>query len=149
MNETMERELDWNDSIEKDSSFVELPEGDYEFVIDHYERGRSKGSEKIPPCNMATVYFNVTGPNGETVQLRENYILHTRLEWKLSELFCGVGLKKKGEALQMNWPALPGLKGRARITLDVDRNDSSKKYNHIGKIYPKEESVKKFEAGRF
>ena len=152
MSEIMERELDWTDTIEKESSFVELPEGDYEFMIDHYERGRSKGSDKLPACKMAIVFFRITGPEGESVIIRENYILHTRLEWKLSELFASVGLKKKGEPLSMDWSALPGLRGRARVTLDPDRNDPSKKFNHIGKLYPKEDvqqSPKRFEPGRF
>ena len=79
--------------------------------------------------------------------IKENYILHSRLEWKLSELFCGVGLKKKGEEVRMNWNALPGLTGRAQISLDADKNDPSKKYNHIKKIYPKEQG--KYTAGSF
>lgn len=132
------RELGWNDTIKEDNSFVELPAGDYSFTIDHYERGRSQGSDKIPPSNMAIVYFNVHTPDGQTATIRENYILHSKLEWKLSELFVGVGLKKKGEELRMNWNALPGLTGRAQISLDPDRNDPSKKYNHVRKIYPKE-----------
>ena len=149
----MERELDWTDTIEKEGSFVELPEGDYDFVIDHYERGRSKGSDKLPACNMAIVFFRITGPEGESVMIRENFILHTRLEWKLSELFASVGLKKKGEPLSMNWPALIGQRGCARVTLVPDRNDPSKKFNHIGKLYPKEyaqpQQTKRFEPGRF
>lgn len=145
----MDRELNWDDEITKDTNFIELPEGDYDFTIDHYERSRSRGSDKLPPSNMAIVFFNVRTPDGEEVQIRENYILHTKLEWKLSELFCGVGLKKKGEPLHMNWNALPGLTGRAKITLDSDRNDPSKKYNHIGKLYPKEDTNKKFKAGDF
>lgn len=143
----IDRELNWDDEIVKDSSFVELPAGDYEFTIDHYERGRSQGSEKIPASNMAIVFFNITGPNGEEATIRENFILHTKLEWKLSELFASVGLKKKGEKLRMNWNALPGLRGRAQVTLDPDKNDPSKKYNHIKKLYPFEE--KKFKAGEF
>lgn len=141
------RELSWDDNIQNDSSFVELPEGDYEFTIDHYERGRSQGSEKIPPSNMAIVFFNIRTPEGQEVTIKENYILHSRLEWKLSELFCGVGLKKKGEEVRMNWNALPGLTGRAQISLDADKNDPSKKYNHIKKIYPKEQG--KYTAGSF
>lgn len=143
----MNRELNWDDEIEKDSSFVELPEGDYDFVIDHFERARHAGSEKIPPCNKALVFFKVKAPDGQEVTIQEGYILYSTLEWKLSELFCGVGLKKKGERLKMNWAALPGLKGRAQISLDADLKDPSKKYNHIKKIYPFEE--KKFEAGKF
>lgn len=143
----MDRELSWDDVIEKDSNFVTLPEGDYDFVIDHFERARHPGSDKIPPCNKALVFFRITGPDGQETTIQEGYILHTKLEWKLSELFCGVGLKKKGEKLKMNWSALPGLKGRAQISLDADPKDPSKKYNHIKKIYPFEE--KKFEAGKF
>lgn len=140
-------ELGWEDEIEKDSSFVELPPGDYDFIIDHYERGRSQGSDKIPASNMAIVFFNVTGPDGKEATIRENFILHSKMEWKLSELFRSVGLKKEGEKLRMNWNALPGLKGRAKVTLDPDRNDPTKKYNHMGKLYPFEE--KQFKAGEF
>lgn len=147
--EDMGREFSWDDEITKESSFVELPPGDYDFTIDHYERSRSKGSDKIPPSNMAIVYFNIRTPDGQEVQIRENYILHEKLEWKLSELFRGVGLKKKGETLRMNWPALPGLTGRAKVSLNPDRNDPTKKFNHIEKLYPKEDTSKKFKAGVF
>lgn len=142
-----ERELGWEDSIQNDDSFITIPEGDYDFVIDHYERSRSKGGEKIPPSNMAIVYFRIAGPDGQEVMIREQFILHQRMEWKLSQLFCSVGLKKKGERITMNWNALPGLSGRAHVTLDPDKNDPKKEYNHIDKLYPKE--PKKFEAGKF
>lgn len=144
---SQDREFEWDDTIVNDSSFVELPEGDYDFEIDHYERGRFQGSDKIPPCNMAIVYFNVQAPDGQVATIRENFILHSRLEWKLSELFTSVGLKKKGEELRMNWNALEGMKGRAHVTLDTDKKDPSKKYNHMGKLYPHE--PKKFTAGTF
>ena len=130
--------LDWSDEIEKESSFIELPEGDYDFVIDHYERGRHNGSDKIPPCNMAIVYFNIRTYDGQEVQVRQNYLLHRKMEWKLSELFRGVGLKGEGEKVIMAWDRLAGLSGRCKVTLDPDRNDPSKKYNHIDKLYPKE-----------
>lgn len=123
-------------------------QSDYDFTIDHYERGRSAGSDKLPPCNMATVFFNVKGPNDTQVSIKENFILHERLRWKLSELFCSVGLAKpEDKEIKMNWNALPGLTGRAHVTLDPDKKDPSKKYNHIGKLHVKE--PKKFEPGRF
>ncbi len=142
-----ERSFDWNDTIKNDSNFLELPEGDYDFIIDHYDRARFDGSDKIPPCNMAVVYFNIQAPDGSTATIRNNYILHSKMEWKLSELFCGVGLKKKGEELRMNWNALPGCTGRARVTLDPGKKDPAKKYNHIDKLYPKE--PKRYTAGSF
>lgn len=141
------RELNWDDAISKDSGdFEPIPEGDYDFVIEKYERARSQGGGKLPPCNMAIVYFRVTDRDREVV-IRENYILHTSLEWKLSELFRGIGAKKEGEEVRMNWNLLTGASGRAQVSLDPDRKDPAKKYNHIKKIYPKE--IKKFEAGNF
>ena len=147
MAETEGRELGWEDTISKDSSeFEPIPEGDYEFTIEKYERARSQGKGKFPPCNMAVVYFRIADRDREVV-IRENFILHSSLEWKLSELFRGIGAKKEGEEVRMNWNLLPGATGRAQVSLDPDRNDPSKKYNHIKKIYPKE--IKKFEAGKF
>lgn len=141
------RELGWDDTITKDSSeFDPIPEGDYDFTIERYDRARSQGKGKLPPCNMAIVYFRIMDRDREVV-IRENFILHTSLEWKLSELFRGIGAKKEGEEVRMNWSLLPGATGRAQVSLDPDRNDPSKKYNHIKKIYPKE--IKKFEAGKF
>ena len=48
------REFGWDDEIQNDSTpFEVLPEGDYRFRVEKFERGRHSGSEKIPPCNKA------------------------------------------------------------------------------------------------
>ena len=95
---------------------------------------------------MAVVYFTVHVANRD-ITIRENYVLHSSLEWKLSELFSGVGLKKKGEELRMDWQSLPGKTARAKVGLKPGVKDPSKKFNFIEKLYPKE--AKKFEPGKF
>lgn len=93
MSEELGRELGWEDTITKDAdNFEPVPEGDYNFVIEKFERSRSAGEGKLPPCNMAVVYFKIQDRDRE-ITIRENYVLHSSLEWKLSELFRGVGLK--------------------------------------------------------
>lgn len=147
MSEKIEKELDWDDTIQDDGKdFEPLPAGDYDFVIEKIERGRSKGEGKLPPCNMATVYFTVHDRDRD-VTIRENFLLHTKMEWRLSELFRSVGLKKEGEPLRMNWQALPSLTGRCRVKQEPGSKDPSKLFNRIDKLYPKE--PKKFEPGRF
>ena len=43
MSEVIERELGWDDEIEKDGpEFVLLPEGDYSFEVVGFERARHK-----------------------------------------------------------------------------------------------------------
>lgn len=139
------RPLGWDDTISQDNSFTQIEPGDYDFTIDHYERGRSQGSDKIPSSNMAIVYFNIHAEGSP--QIRENFILHTKLEWKISQLFASVGLKQKGEEIKMEWGKLPGLTGRCKVSLDADKKDPEKKYNHIKTLYPKEK--KQFKAGSF
>ena len=135
--EEIGRELGWEDSITQDSQeFTPLDPGDYDFTVEKYERGRSSGEGKLPPCNMAIVYFTVHGPEGRDVTIRENYILHTSMEWKLSQLFVGLGLKKKGETRRMNWNAVPGCKGKCRVGLQDGFKDPTKKFNRIEEIYP-------------
>ena len=76
-------ELGWEDSIKQDSQdFEPIPEGDYNVTIEKYDRSRSKGEGKLPPCRMAVVYFTVHTQNRD-VTIRENYILHKNLEWNI------------------------------------------------------------------
>lgn len=133
------RELGWDDCIQQDAAVFEpLPEGDYNVTVEKVDRGRSSGSGKLPPCNMAIVYFIVHADNRE-ISIRENYILHTNLEWKLSELFRGIGLKKEGEELRMNWSLVPGKTARAKIGLKPGIKDPEKKFNFIERLYPKDD----------
>ena len=42
----MDQELDWEDEVENASSFVDIPDGEYEFMVDHYERSKVGGDGK-------------------------------------------------------------------------------------------------------
>lgn len=146
-NTNIGREFDWDDEIVNDGqSFEPLPAGDYNFTIDHYERGRSSGEGKLPPCNMAIVHFVVHGHDRD-VTIKENYLLHSIFERKLSQLFRSVGLKKEGESFRMDFNALPGLEGRCRVKQSPGYKDPEKIYNAIAELYPKE--PKKYTAGSF
>ena len=73
-------ELDWDSTIDKDEQqYTVIPEGDYNFTVDHVDRTYvGKESEKYANAKMATVYFNIQA-DGEDVQIRENFILHSNL----------------------------------------------------------------------
>lgn len=137
------RELDWDDNIEKDSDYVLLPEGDYEFVVESVERARHPGSDKIPPCNKAIVKLRIDSQYG-TALIRHNLFLHTNTEGMLSAFFTAIGQKKKGEKLKMNWGSVPGSTGRVHVK---PKQYNGNEYNDIKKFYPKEE--KQFKAGEF
>ena len=47
--------MDWDDALENDGQeFIILPEGDYNFIVTDFERGRFPGSAKMPACNKST-----------------------------------------------------------------------------------------------
>lgn len=136
-------EYGWEDEIVNEGGdFVLLPEGDYDFTIEKYERARHEGSAKVPPCNMAKVTFTIWGVE-DKIEITENYFLCNKFEWKLSQLFLAIGLKKHGEPLKMNWNAITGKKGRCRVYVDTYKNKDGedRKSNKIKKLYAYDENV--------
>lgn len=132
-----DREYSWDgDTISKDDEFILLEPGDYPFTIEKFERSRSQGSEKMPPCNMAVVYFTVHSNQGD-VTVKENYLLHSKFEWKLSQLFTSVGLKKKGEPCPLNFTALPGRTGTVRIKNEPGTGQyAGSMFNRVDRLVP-------------
>lgn len=133
----------WEDEINnEDSGFVLLPEGNYEFTVEKFERARFDGSDKLPPCNKAIVTFTVWGAEDKAT-IVENFLLCSKMEWKLSALFLSVGMKKHGEPLRMNWTALPGQRGHCQVNIEnYTKKDGTKgQSNRIKKFYAYDENV--------
>lgn len=107
--------MDWGDTIENDGQeFIVLPEGDYTFTVTNFERGRFPGSNKIPPCNKATLTINIDNDKGVATS-RFDLILYRTLEWKIASFFRSIGQKKHGEKVTMDWNKVVGARGRAHI----------------------------------
>lgn len=148
-NEDNGRELDWNDTIEKDSSdFITLPEGDYDFMVEGFDRARHNGSDNLPPCNKAILKIRIDDPAG-TVIVTHNLFLHTKVEGLISAFFSSIGQKKKGEQLRMNWALVPGARGRLKLGIRKYQKDGEDRtINEIKKFYPKEVTPS-FTPGKF
>ena len=126
--------LDWDSTIEDDGTgFVLLEEGDYDFTVTGFERGRHNGSAKIPACNKAIVTLSIETPNG-VAEIKENLILYKTMEWKISAFFRSLGMKKHGERLVMDWDKVLGAAGRAHIVQReyVGNDGINKKANNVG-----------------
>lgn len=143
------RELGWDDEISREGGeFLLLPEGDYNFVVESYERARHPGSDKLPACNKAILHLRVTAPEGE-IHLEHNLFLHQRTEGFLSEFFTSIGLKKPGEPLRMNWNQVLGCTGRLKLGVHTWRtkDGEERKSNQVKKFYPK--AASNFTPGKF
>ena len=145
--DNMERELGWEDEIEKDSIFELVPDGDYDFTVTAFERGRHPGGGdgKLPPCNKAILTIEVTN-GANTTSLRHNLFLHTRTEGMICAFFTAIGMRRKGEALRPDWSAVIGRTGRCKVGKRVyDGNE----YNDIKKFYEPEDTAPSFQKGAF
>ena len=114
-NQNVNQEMGWDDTIENDGQeLVLLEEGDYNFVVTNFERGRFPGGQKIPACNKATITIQITTDEGLS-SIKFDLLLYRTVEWKLSAFFRCIGQKKHGEKLTMNWNTVIGSQGRAHI----------------------------------
>ncbi len=137
----IERELSWDDEISKESDFDLIPEGNYNFTVAGVERARHEGSAKLPPCAKAIVTLKIQLPDGTEQSLKHNLFLHSRCEGLLSQFFIGIGLKKKGEPLRMNWNAVPGTSGRCKIIIRswTGKDGKPGQSNDVKKFYDPED----------
>lgn len=156
MSEIIGRELGWEDTIENEGpDFEVLPEGDYIFTVKKFERGRHKGSEKIPPCNKAVLTLEISSGKN-TTEITHNLFLHQNVEGLLCAFFTAIGQRQKGEKLQMNWSEVIGSKGKAKVFIDKwTYNGQEYSANKIKRFYeptetpPVQQSQQNWQSGKF
>ena len=129
-------EIGWGDQIVADGGeFLLLDEGNYDFTVTAFERGRFPGSAKIPACNKAVLTLTVQTQKGEA-NAKYDLILWSSLEWKISEFFRSIGQKKSGEAFVPRWNEVVGSKGRAHFKpRKYLKNGEERQVNDISKFY--------------
>lgn len=66
--------------------YVVLPDGDYNFKVTGFERGRYEGGEKIPACNMAIITLEIENNKGICF-IQNRLFLHSRCEGLLCAFF--------------------------------------------------------------
>lgn len=113
--------LSWDSTIEKESDFLLLEPGEYDFTISKMERSQfqpTRADGKIKePCPKADLTVTIATPEGEA-NIKESLLLHTATEGLLSSFFICIGQKKKGEPLHPNWGQVIGATGKAKIYKD-------------------------------
>ncbi len=141
------REYEWNDTIQNESTFIPLPEGEYDFIVTSFTRGRHNGSANLPACPKAILKIKIAG--ADEVTLEHNLFLHSKCEGFLSAFFVSIGLKKEGEPLQMNWGEVEGRKGRCKLKVDnwTSNNGNAMQSNKIAKFLAPAD--KSFVPGQF
>ena len=149
MNNDTNMIMDWGDTIESDGQeFVILEEGDYNFTVTNFERGRFPGSAKIPACNKAALTLQVRTVDGKLATIKFDLILYRSLEWRISSFFRCIGQKKQDERLAMDWNKAVGERGHARFKprTYTNRDGEERQVNDVDKFYDWDEKYFPAEA---
>ena len=107
--------MDWDDEIAEDGQqFVTLTEGDYPFEVTNFERAHHPGSANLPACPKASLTLKFDTKEGAAYSFVDLFLVK-KMEWKLSEFFRAIGMKKHGERVNMDWNRVMGAKGVAHV----------------------------------
>lgn len=132
--------MGWDDTIENDSEFVLLPEGDYDFLVVDFERKRFEGSAKMSACPQAAVsikLFDKKDPDKGSTTVVHNLYLNRKCEGLLCAFFTSIGDRKHGESLKPNWNNIKGKNGRCKVGVRewIGKDGSEKQSNEILRFY--------------
>ena len=143
-----ERELGWDDEIDNKQTFIDIPDGTYDFTVDHCEKAKAGGSGKYAGTNMATVYCVIHAQEGEPM-IRTNIILHTNFKWKLAQFFICIGLMEDSPeaTLKMQWAMTAGCRGKCRVVHKPNYNDATKQHLEIDEFLKPEPGAKRWGGG--
>lgn len=131
--------LSFEDEID-DLEFKTVPEGDYRFIVDHYEEDFYQPREggKIPPCPMAVVYLKVPflfEGEPQYVTVKTQLRLASNQMFNIRRFFESIGLMQEGSGKQkMLWSEISGKIGCAKITATISNNGNE--YNNVDSFYP-------------
>lgn len=134
-----ERELQWDDEVSEGEGFTLLPAGKAKFTVTDFERGRSKGEGKLPPCNMAVVSLKLETQDGKVGGCRTYLVLHTSMQWKINEFFTALGFAKSEDGkVKMNWNQIMNQSGFCNVKV---RKNDGKEFNEVDKFLVPEASA--------
>lgn len=140
--------IGWDDEITAESEeFVLLDPGTYKFTVSSFSRGRYEGGDKIGPCNTIQLDLRVESDKG-TANVRNMILMHSKVEFRISQFFTSIGQKKKGEPLKPRWNELVGSTGICEIG---HREYNGNTYNEVKKFLPPAEqpAQQSFTPGQF
>lgn len=128
--------LGWDDEVE-DKSFILLPEGEYPFRVESFDREQHNGTEKMPPCNVANLHI-VINFNGEDVRIdKKLFLLSTN--GQLFAFFRSIGAPVLPDGrIKMDWSKVNGATGRLLIS---HRKYNGNDYNNIKQFLARGQSA--------
>lgn len=138
--EVKDGELGWDDIIQDTGSdWTLLPEGDYPFTVEKFERGRYEGGAKMSPCNMAILTLNIDGGEKGNTTVTHRLYLHTKTQGLNFAFFKAIGQAKPEDTeFRPRWNEIVGAKGMCKLEIHeyTKKDGSPGQSNQVKKFLP-------------
>jgi len=109
----------WDDEVQtSDSGFMVFEEGDYDFKVVDFERGRVKNG-KNAGANQAVYTLRITDTSGGSSEEKYFIPLVDSLRWKATKFFKSIGAipadTESGQTVSFPWGNVVGMSGRCHV----------------------------------
>lgn len=109
----------WDDEVQaSDSGFMVFPEGDYDFKVVDFERGRVKNG-KNAGANQAIYTLRIMDTTGGSSEEKYFIPLVDSLRWKATKFFKSIGAipadTESGQNVRFPWSNVVGMIGRCHV----------------------------------
>ena len=134
----MGQALDWEGEVSDEGGFVLLEPGVYPFVVSNLEKERYEGGAKMGPCPRAKLTLSVFAPSGDATVF-DRILLHTKTQWRVAQLFCGLGFEKNAETgrYPMAWNQVVGRGGYVELKVrEYESRGEKYKSNDVVRYLP-------------
>ncbi|WP_314651998.1 hypothetical protein [Slackia exigua] len=134
----MGQAMDWEGEVSDEGGFVLLEPGVYPFVVSNLEKERYEGGAKMGPCPRAKLTLSVFAPSGDATVF-DRILLHTKTQWRVAQLFCGLGFEKNAETgrYPMAWNQVVGRGGYVELKVrEYESRGEKYKSNDVVRYLP-------------
>lgn len=134
----MGQALDWEGEVSDEGGFVLFEPGVYPFVVSNLEKERYEGGAKMGPCPRAKLTLSVFAPSGDATVF-DRILLHTKTQWRVAQLFCGLGFEKNAETgrYPMAWNQVVGRGGYVELKVrEYESRGEKYKSNDVVRYLP-------------
>lgn len=109
----------WDDEVQaSDSGFIVFPEGDYDFKVVDFERGRVKNG-KNAGANQAIYTLRIMDTTGGSSEEKYFIPLVDSLRWKATKFFKSIGAipadTESGQNVRFPWSNVVCMTGRCHV----------------------------------
>tara|TARA_R110002074_G_scaffold105742_4_gene228404 strand:+ start:2504 stop:3250 length:747 start_codon:yes stop_codon:yes gene_type:complete len=130
-----DEDMEMNSTIQDDGQdFVLLQAGTYAFHVIDFEQGEYQDKKSNGKVRKRIIVHLQIDHDGVKHTIKDYLPLKRSMEWKFCQLFKGIGDRKKGDPLVMDWQSIRGKGGMVKIKVDSFKSSTDGSMKQSSKV---------------